>query len=207
MRKDRLKILYEDKHLIVVFKKSGLPTIKSDKYKDNLYSFVYDYLHKKNQRVFVVHRLDADTSGLVVFAKSERVKDNLQLNWENVKRGYIAIVHGITKESDVIKNYLKETKTLLTYVSKDNSGKYYVILATVALILAIIVGINVIESKIATLNAKKPSLAIISRSYLRNGYHVISGKDIVMEYLSFLEKSTDPFTKKIFCNFILTKNL
>ena len=124
MKKEKLKILFEDKHLIIVFKKSRIPTIKSGNYKDNLYSLVYDYLHKRNQRVFVVHRLDADTSGIVVFAKSEKVKDNLQLNWENVKRGYIAVVHGITKDSDVIKTYLKETKTLLTYVSKDNSGKY-----------------------------------------------------------------------------------
>ena len=68
-RKDKLKILFEDKHLLIVYKKSGIPTIKSDNYKNNLYSEVYDYLHKKNQRVFVVHRLDADTSGIVVFAK------------------------------------------------------------------------------------------------------------------------------------------
>ena len=93
-------------------------------YKTNLYSFVYDYLHKKNQKVFVVHRLDADTSGIVIFAKSEKVKENLQLNWENVKREYIAIVHGITDEKGYIKNYLKETKTLYTYISSDNSGKY-----------------------------------------------------------------------------------
>ena len=124
MKKEKLKILFEDKHLIAVYKKSGIPTIKSEKYKDNLYSEVYDYLHKKNQRVFVVHRLDADTSGIVLFAKSEKVKENLQLNWDNVIREYIAIVHGITKESGVISSYLKETKTLLSYSTNDKSGKY-----------------------------------------------------------------------------------
>ena len=63
MKKEKLKIYYEDKNLIVVYKKSGIPTIKSDNYRDNLYSMVFDYLHKKNQKIFVVHRLDKDTSG------------------------------------------------------------------------------------------------------------------------------------------------
>ncbi len=120
----KLNILFEDKHLIIVYKESFLPTIKVENVKDNLYSEVYDYLHKKNQKVFVVHRLDRDTSGLVVFAKSERVKEALQRNWDNVIREYLAIVHGNTKDRDVIKSYLKETKTLLTYSTKDKSGKY-----------------------------------------------------------------------------------
>ncbi len=125
MKKEKLKIYYEDKNLIVVYKKSGIPTIKSDNYRDNLYSMVFDYLHKKNQKIFVVHRLDKDTSGLVIFAKSEKVRDNLQLNWDNVKREYIAIVHGITGENGVIKSYLKETKTLYSYSSDDKvNGKY-----------------------------------------------------------------------------------
>ena len=123
-KQERLKILFEDKHLIVVYKKCGIPTIRSDNYKNNLYSDVYDYLHKKNQRVFVVHRLDADTSGIVIFAKNEKVKENLQDNWENVLREYYAVVHGITKQEDTIESYLKETKTLYTYSTNDKSGKY-----------------------------------------------------------------------------------
>ena len=125
MKKEKLKIYYEDKHLLIVYKKSGLPTIKSNNYKNSLYEEVFDYLHKKNQRVFIVHRLDADTSGLVLFAKDERVKENLQLNWDSVIREYITIVHGETKESDIIKSYLKETKTLYTYSTNDSkNGKY-----------------------------------------------------------------------------------
>ena len=108
-RKDKLKILFEDKHLLIVYKKSGIPTIKSDNYKNNLYSEVYDYLHKKNQRVFVVHRLDADTSGIVIFAKEEKVKENLQMNWNNVLREYVCVVHGSTKSSGVIESYLNQT--------------------------------------------------------------------------------------------------
>lgn len=124
MKKRKLDILYEDKHLIIVNKNGNMPTIKCDNYKDNLYSEVFDYLHKKNQKVFVVHRLDKDTSGIVVFAKSERVKESLQNTWDYTERNYIAVVHGITKDKDTIKSYLKETKTLYTYSTNDNSGKH-----------------------------------------------------------------------------------
>ena len=120
----KLKILFEDKNLLIVYKDGNMPTINSEKYSKSLYNEVYDYLHKKNQKVFVVHRLDKDTSGLVMFAKNERVKEILQGNWENVRRKYIALVHGIIKEDGVIKSYLKETKTLLTYSTNDKSGKY-----------------------------------------------------------------------------------
>lgn len=123
-KKGKLDILFEDKHVLIVNKKGGLPTIKSENCKDNLYSQVYDYLHKKNQRVFVVHRLDKDTSGIVVFAKSEKVKNILQDNWDNVIRNYIAVVHGKTKEKDIITSYIKETKTLLSYSTNDKSGKF-----------------------------------------------------------------------------------
>lgn len=124
MKKRKLDILYEDKHLIIVNKNGNMPTIKCDNYKDSLYSEVFDYLHKKNQKVFVVHRLDKDTSGIVVFAKSERVKESLQNTWDYTERNYIAVVHGITKDKDTIKSYLKETKTLYTYSINDKSGKY-----------------------------------------------------------------------------------
>ena len=122
--KKKLNILYEDKHLIAVYKKEGLPTIKSNNHKFNLYSEVYEYLHKKNQRVFVVHRLDVDTSGIVLFAKSEKSKNLLQKDWENVYREYISIVHGITKEKDIIKSYIKETTTLYSFSCKGKDGKY-----------------------------------------------------------------------------------
>lgn len=123
-KNSKLNILFEDKHLLIVYKKSGLPTIKDENSKDNLYSQVFEYLHKKNQRVFIVHRLDKDTSGIVVFAKSERVQEILQENWEYTTRNYIAIVHGITKENGTIKSYLKETKTLYSYSVNDSDGKY-----------------------------------------------------------------------------------
>ncbi len=122
-KSNKLKILYEDKCLIVVFKNSNLPTIKSEKYPNSLYSEVYDYLHKKNQRVFVVHRLDKDTSGLVVFAKDDKTKKILQDNWDKTIRKYYASVHGQTKRCDEIISYIKETKTLYSYSTKDKSGE------------------------------------------------------------------------------------
>ena len=85
MKKRKLDILYEDKHLIIVNKNGNMPTIKCDNYKDNLYSEVFDYLHKKNQKVFVVHRLDKDTSGLVIFAKNAEMKTLLQKQFEELK--------------------------------------------------------------------------------------------------------------------------
>ena len=123
MKKEKLDIIYEDKYLIVVNKPSGLLTISTDKIKDDtLYHQVYTYLKQKHKgnKVFIVHRLDKDTSGLVLFAKSEYVKYKLQDNWDNTKRFYYAIVNGVVKKNkDTIKTYLKETKSLLVYSSND----------------------------------------------------------------------------------------
>ncbi len=122
MKKEKLEIIYEDKDIIIVNKKSGLLTISTDKVKDNtLYHKVSDYLKKqnKNNKVFIVHRLDKDTQGLVIFAKSEKVKRILQNNWPNVKRDYLAIVYGhLDKKKDTLVSHLKETKTHLVYESK-----------------------------------------------------------------------------------------
>lgn len=130
IKKDRLDIIYEDKELIVINKPSRMLTIGTDDDKiNNLYHKVYEYLHKKNKnnRVFIVHRLDKDTSGVIVFAKNEKLKKALQDNWnECTKREYYAIVEGFVKDKHgVIKEYLKETKTLLTYSTNDKvNGKY-----------------------------------------------------------------------------------
>ena len=122
MKKKKLKIIYEDKYLLVVDKQSGMLTISNDKEKYNtLYHEVHEYLKSKNTKVFIVHRLDKDTSGLVLFAKGEKVKNYLQYNWNLVKRGYIALVNGVVeKDKDIIRSYLKETKSLLVYSTNDN---------------------------------------------------------------------------------------
>ena len=122
-------ILFEDNHIIVVNKPSGLLTIATNKEKDKtLYHIVREYLvsKDKNSRVFIVHRLDKDTSGIVVLAKDEKAKNKLQENWNEYVslREYIAIVYGqMSKESDRIVQNLKETKTNLVYVSRNDDGK------------------------------------------------------------------------------------
>ena len=124
-KKDKLDILYEDKNLIVINKKSGVLTISTDKEsKNTLYNEVSNYEKKKDKKnkIFIVHRLDKDTSGLVIFAKNIHTKNILQEGWENVIRRYVAIVHGNTKEKEVLKSYLFETKTLQVF-STNNTKK------------------------------------------------------------------------------------
>ncbi len=123
------EIVFEDDNIIVVNKPSGLLTIATLKEKEKtLYHMVREYLLTKDKtaHIFIVHRLDKDTSGIVILAKNEKIKNMLQSNWNEIVqvREYIAVVHGTlpTKEGRV-EQYLQETATNLTYVSKNNSGK------------------------------------------------------------------------------------
>ncbi len=115
------KIIYEDEDLIVIIKPEGLLTVATDTEKFNTaYRHLSDYVKEvnKNNKIFIVHRLDRETSGILVFAKSQKMKEALQENWSNLvtKRGYVAVVEGhVSKKSDTIKSYLKETKTGFMY--------------------------------------------------------------------------------------------
>lgn len=135
-RKEKLNILYEDKYLIVIEKPSGLLTIGTIKERENtLYKKVSDYVKKqhKSNKIFIVHRLDKDTSGIILFAKNEEVKRKLQRDWDKTIRKYIALVEGNVTKNGIIKNYLGETKTLKTFITNNkNLGKlaitkYYVL--------------------------------------------------------------------------------
>ena len=123
------EIVFEDDHLIVVNKPSGLLTIATEKEKERtLYHIVRDYVISKNPRgrIFIVHRLDKDTSGIVLFAKDEKTKKQMQEHWNDYVslREYTAIVSGhLKEESGQIVQYLKETKTNLVYVSRHEDGK------------------------------------------------------------------------------------
>lgn len=129
IKKLPFEVLFEDEHLIVVNKPSGLLTIATDKEKERtLYHIVRDYVVSKNPhgRIFIVHRLDKDTSGIVLFAKDEKTKNQLQEHWNEYVslREYTAIVSGHPKEDEgEIVQYLKETKTNLVYVSRHEDGK------------------------------------------------------------------------------------
>lgn len=118
-----LKVLYEDNDLIVIDKPAGLLSMASDQEKTyTAYHQLTDYVRQTNPdaRIFIVHRLDRDTSGVMLFAKNEESKHRLQDNWKDmmVDRAYVAVVEGkVEKKAGSIKSWLKETKTKLMYSS------------------------------------------------------------------------------------------
>lgn len=122
----KMDIIYEDKNLLVINKPSKLLTISDGKTDYTLYSMAYDYVkrqHKQN-KIFIVHRLDKDTSGIVVFAKREQFKYFLQDNWNKiVKRDYIAIIEGkLNNKKGILRDYLYEDKNHFVHVSKNKNG-------------------------------------------------------------------------------------
>ena len=123
-----LDILYEDEYLIAINKPCGLLSISNDKEKDiTAYRMVSDYVKSSNKKnyIFVVHRLDQDTSGVLMFCKNEKIRDRLQENWNTVvkKRGYIAIVDGKLSDNGTIRSFLMEDKRQFVYSSKNGYGK------------------------------------------------------------------------------------
>lgn len=122
-----LDILYEDDYLIAINKPSGLLSISNDKEKEiTAYRMVSDYVKKNDRKyIFVVHRLDQDTSGILLFCKDEKIRDRMQDNWNTIvkKRGYVAIVDGKMTGSGTIHTYLLENRNQFIYSSKNNKGK------------------------------------------------------------------------------------
>ena len=125
LRHSRLSIVYEDDDIIVVNKGYGLLSMGNDRVKEGTaYSIVRDYLKRKNpaNKVFIIHRLDQHTSGLMMFAKNADVKDKMQHNWNNMvlERRYVAVTEGKieTPEGD-ISSYLAENAQHEVY-STDN---------------------------------------------------------------------------------------
>lgn len=125
----RVDIIYEDKDIIVVNKPAFMLTIKAENEKEKtLYNIVSEYvkIKNKNARIFVIHRLDRETSGLIVFAKNEAIKNMYQNNWSElaVYRGYVAVVEGKPEvKSKKIINYLIEKNNLKVYSTSPNLGK------------------------------------------------------------------------------------
>ena len=124
----RLKIVYEDDDIIVVEKGYGLLSMGNDKKPDNTaYSILRDYVKWTNplNKIFIVHRLDRDTSGLMMFAKSMEAKEKMQHNWNNMvlNRVYVAVVEGEPEEKEgTVKSYLVENSRYEVY-STDDSKK------------------------------------------------------------------------------------
>ena len=133
MRKDHLKgigLIYEDRDIIVIDKPPGLLTMASDTEREKTaYHILMDYVRKgcakSPKRVFIVHRLDKDTSGIVIFAKTEAAKNRLQEQWDQTEKKYLAVVYGKLKEkSGVITSYLAENAAHIVYNTNNKaSGK------------------------------------------------------------------------------------
>lgn len=124
-----VKILHEDDDVIVIEKEAGLLSIASENERHlTAYRQLTNYvqsIHAKN-RIFVVHRLDRDTSGIMLFAKSKEVQQNLQNAWQEVvpERTYIALVEGVVKKGGTITSWLTENKTFMVYSSPHpNEGQ------------------------------------------------------------------------------------
>lgn len=124
-----LKILWEDDDLIVVNKREGLLSVSTDRVKERTaYRLLSDYVKKTDPRnkIFVLHRLDRDTSGIMMFAKNQCVKERLQSNWGSMitTRTYVAVVEGRPeKETDLIVSNLVENRKMQVYVSLEGDGK------------------------------------------------------------------------------------
>jgi tRNA pseudouridine32 synthase/23S rRNA pseudouridine746 synthase/23S rRNA pseudouridine1911/1915/1917 synthase len=120
-----MTILHEDKEIIVVVKPAGLLTIGTERDKTRTAHYLLnDYVRKgdpkSRNRVYVVHRLDQDTSGILLFAKSEAAKLFLQENWQSTDKYYLAIVHGrLTPQEGTISSFLTENAAQRVYSTPD----------------------------------------------------------------------------------------
>ena len=121
-------ILYEDEHLIVVNKPAKLLSVATDKEKARTaYHMVTDYVKARRvgDRIFVLHRLDRDTSGVLMFARDPETKELFQAHWNNMvtRRGYLAVVEGTPKpDRDTIRSFLVETDTHLSFSGAPGKG-------------------------------------------------------------------------------------
>ena len=124
-----VKIVYEDKWIIVVEKNIGILSMAAGHSSLNVKSVLDDYFHKSRQKctAHVVHRLDRDTSGLMVYAKDLQTEQILEHNWHQIvyDRRYVAILSGeMEQDEGTIQNWLKDNKAYVTYSSPfDNGGK------------------------------------------------------------------------------------
>ncbi len=109
-----IKILYEDRDIIVIDKSSGLLSVKANYEREKTaYHLLTNYIRKgyakTKIRLFVVHRLDRETSGVMVFAKSFEIREKFAAQWTKVEKKYLALVHGkLTEKTDIIESYLSD---------------------------------------------------------------------------------------------------
>lgn len=121
----RVELVYEDEHILVINKGYGLLSMGTDTKKDGTaYSIMREYVKysNPNAKVFIVHRLDRDTSGLMMLAKTMEAKEIMQHNWNNmvINRKYVAVVEGLVEQQEgVVKSYLAENTKFEVYSTND----------------------------------------------------------------------------------------
>lgn len=124
-----MEIVFEDAHLIVIHKKAGLLSMANERVKEKTaYRILSDYVKQSDPRnlIFILHRLDRDTSGLMMFAKSREVQEKLQEDWERavVERKYVSVVEGtLSHPQGTLKSYLSEDGNCFTRISDAQKGK------------------------------------------------------------------------------------
>lgn len=125
-----ITVIYEDQDILVVTKQCGVLTIATENERESsAYYMLTDFVKRGNSksknRIFIVHRLDRDTSGLLVFAKNERAKRFLQDNWQSFQKKYVAVVEGQLKETEgIISTYLYENSAYKVFsVDDPRKGK------------------------------------------------------------------------------------
>lgn len=127
-----VKVVYEDKDIIVVEKANGILSMAATAKQYCVKTVLDEYFQRRHFKctAHVVHRLDRDTSGLMIYAKSLEVERILEDNWQDIvtDRRYVAVVCGrMEKEGGTLRSWLKDNKAFITYSSPtDNGGKYAV---------------------------------------------------------------------------------
>lgn len=125
-----VKIVYEDQYLVVIEKNVGILSMAAGHSSLNVKSVLDDYFKRSRQKctAHVVHRLDRDTSGLMIYAKDMETRQIFEHNWHDIvyDRRYVAVVSGeMEKDGGTIANWLKDNKAYVTFSSpEDNGGKY-----------------------------------------------------------------------------------
>lgn len=130
LKHPRLQLVYEDDDVIVINKGYGLLSVgtQSHRKEETAYDILRDYVKTQNpvNKIYVVHRLDRDTSGLMMFAKTEEAQETLRHNWNNMvlDRLYVALLEGYVKEDKgFVKSRLAENSQFVVYSTEEDEGK------------------------------------------------------------------------------------
>ncbi|MBO7297833.1 MAG: RluA family pseudouridine synthase [Clostridia bacterium] len=123
-----IKIIYEDEDFIAIDKPAGLLSVESDKETECAFGYAFEYLKQKDKkaRPYILHRIDKETSGVLVFAKNPKIYSMLKMHWNELvtTREYVAVTEGVfEKKEDTIISYLKENKNNLVYSTQDITGQ------------------------------------------------------------------------------------